>query len=155
MKKWFQIAAVFAALLFTVNAYAENGNNAQPVPVQANANGGCPADHPCEDQACNDCWCLYCHYEPCYYNTRRCIEEQVPCKRKCCRYVDRYYQVQRCRYVPQYYTETCCKKEPEYYEVDECKTCKRWVCEQQCQYVPKYYWKHICGKEGCTVPCPK
>lgn len=154
MKKWFQIAAVFAALLFTVNAYAENGDNAQPANGQVAANG-CPPEHACADQACNECWCLYCRYEPCYYTTKRCIEEQVPCKRKCCRYVDRYYQVQRCRYVPQYYTETCCRKEPEYYEVDECKTCKRWVCEQQCQYVPKYYWKHICGKEGCTVPCPK
>lgn len=37
-------------------------------------------------------------------------KNKFPAKRKCCRYVDRYYQVQRCRYVPQYYTETCCKE---------------------------------------------
>lgn len=151
MNKWFQIGALVCGLLITSftyaddNAPAQNMNNAQ----------ACPAEHPCQDVACNECWCLYCRYEPCYYTTRRCVTEEIPCKKKCCRYVDKYYEVQRCRYVPQYYTETCCRKEPEYYEVDDCKTCQRWVCDQQCKYVPKYYWKHICGKEGCNVPCPK
>ncbi len=112
--------------------------------------GGCPADHACEDQPCNDCWCLYAHYEPCYSTTRRCVEEQVPCKKRCCRYCDKYYEVQRCRYVPQYYTETLCRKEPEYYEVDDCKTCYKWVCDTHCQYVPKYYWKHVCKPECNT-----
>lgn len=115
----------------------------------------CPDDHPCEDVACNDCWCMYCHYEPCYYNTKRCVEEQVPCKKRCCRMCPKYYEVTRCRYVPQYYTETVCCQEPEYYDVEECKTCKRWICERQCKYVPRYYWKHVCGKQGCTNPCPR
>lgn len=115
----------------------------------------CPEDHPCEDQPCNDCWCLYCRYEPCYYCTKRCVEEQVPCKKKCCRMCPKYYEVTRCRYVPQYYTETICRQEPEYYEVDDCKTCKRWISERHCKYVPKYYWKHTCGDQTCNVPCPR
>jgi hypothetical protein len=127
--------------------YSNNG--------EACSNGACPADHACEDQACNDCWSLYCHYEPCYYNVKRCVEEQVPCKKRCCRMCPKYYEVTRCRYVPQYYTETICRQEPEYYDVDDCKTCKRWICERQCKYVPQYYWKHICGKQGCDTPCPR
>jgi len=116
--------------------------------------GQCPADHPCEDQPMNDCWCLYVHYEPCYYTTKRCVEEQIPCKKKCTRQVPKYYEVQRCKMVPQYYTETVCKYETECYEVDDCKTCKKWVCDQHCKYVPKYYWKHVCGQQGCPSPCP-
>lgn len=115
----------------------------------------CPEDHPCQDTACNDCWSLYCHYEPCYYTTKRCVEEQVPCKKRCCRMCPKYYEVTRCKYVPQYYTETVCCQEPEYYDVDDCKTCKRWVCERQCKYVPQYYWKHTCGKTECDSPCPR
>lgn len=115
----------------------------------------CPEDHPCEDVKCNDCWCLYCHYEPCYYNTKRCVEEQVPCKKRCCRMCTKYYEVTRCRYVPQYYTETVCRQEPEYYDVDDCKTCKRYICERQCKYVPQYYWKRTCGDAGCQTPCPR
>lgn len=111
----------------------------------------CPADHPCADQPVqSDCWVKYCHYEPCYYNVTRCIEEQVPCKRRCCRYVDQQYEVTKCRYVPQYYCVTCCRKVPEYYDVEDCKTCKRYVCERHCKYVPRYYWKHT----GCANPCP-
>lgn len=113
--------------------------------------GGCPADHPCGDQAVGDCWCMYVHYEPCYYTTKRCVEEQVPCKKRCCRMCDKYYEVQRCRMVPEYYTETICRQEPEYYEVDDCKTCQKWVCDQHCEYVPRYYWKHVCEPDcgGC------
>lgn len=122
---------------------------------QGNAQDGCcPADCPA-DAPCNDCWCLYVHYKPCYYTTQRCVEEQIPCKKTCCRYVPQYYEVQRCRQVPEYYTETCCCQVPEYYEVDDCKTCQKMVCDQHCEYVPEYYWKHICGKEGCQTPCPQ
>jgi hypothetical protein len=136
--------------------YQPQGCTAQGCPVQAPTAGDqcCeqPQAAPC-DQACNDCWCLYCHYEPCYYTTKRCVEEQIPCKKKCCRMVPQYYQVQRCKYVPQYYCETCCRQVPEYYDVDYCKTCKKWVCDQHCKYVPKYYWKHTCGANGGSADC--
>ncbi len=154
MKKFFQIGAVLCALLMSPFAYSQYQDTAGGAGANA-TNQQCPEDHPCEDQACNECWCLYCHYEPCYYTTKRCVEEQVPCQKKCCRYVDKYYEVQRCKYVPQYYTETLCRKEPEYYDVTEYKCCKKWVCDKQCKYVPKYYWKHICGKTGCDAPSPR
>ncbi len=181
MKKLFQLGAVFCGILVSGYGFAQNAPqapSAAPTQMQAKpqaqpqaqgqyadgyAQGGqgnviedgcCPAEHACEDQSCNECWCLYCRYKPCYYTTQRCVEEQIPCKKTCCRYCDKYYEVQRCRYVPQYYTETCCRKEPEYYEVDDCKCCKRYVCDTHCKYVPEYYWKHICGNPECTTPCP-
>ena len=107
----------------------------------------CPQDHSCGDTATGDCWCLYCHYEPCYYTTRRCVEEQVPCTRRCCRTVPQEYCVTRCRYVPQYYQETCCRYCKEYYDVCDTKCCKKWVCDTHCRYVPSYYWKHTCTGE--------
>ncbi len=125
-------------------SYAAAGNSAS-----------CPEDHPVADQATGDCWCMYVHYKPCYYTTKRCVEEKIPCKKTCCRQVDQYYEVDRCRWVPEHYTETCCKKVPEYYEVDDCKICQKVVCDQHCEYVPQYYWKHVCGQEGCTTACPK
>lgn len=164
MKKLLVSSALFFTLLMTSTVFAQEPVQAQPQnnqavsqPVNYNGNGNsqaCPQDHPCADMPTNDCWCLWVRYKPCYYQTKRCIEEQIPCKRRCCRYVDRYYQVERCRYVPEKYCETVCRKEPEYYDVDECKTCKRWVCDQQCRYVPEYYWKHTCGDNGCQKPCP-
>ncbi len=165
MKKLFQMGTIFLGILMTQGVYCQDDNNYSGQDYKgrgqdysqgySSQDQGCPADHPCEDQACNDCWCRYVHYEPCYYTTKRCVEEQIPCKKRCCRYVPKYYQVQRCRYVPQYYTETCCRQEREYYDVDECKTCQKWVCDQHCKYVPKYYWKHVCGDQSCTTPCPK
>jgi len=114
----------------------------------------CPEDHACADQPVGDCWCLMCHYEPCYYNDWQCCDDTEMCKKRCCRYVPRYYQVQKCRYVPQYYCETKCCQEPEYYDVDYCKPCKKWVCCKKCRYVCKYYYKHTCGDPNCTTPCP-
>lgn len=126
------------------NGYAAGGSCGQDC--------GCVEQAQCPpDQRCGDCYCMYCHYEPCYYNCWRCCEEPQYYKKKCCRYVPRYYQVQRCRYVPQYYCETYCREEPEYYCVDECKMCKRWVCDRKCKYVPKYYYKHECNP--CATPC--
>lgn len=115
--------------------------------------GCCPEDHPVADVPMNDCWCMYCHYEPCYYTTKRCVEEQIPCKKKCYRYVPEYYEVQRCRYVPQYYNETCCRQKCECYYVDDCKTCKKYVCDTHCRYVPRYYWKHTVSGE--CQPCSR
>lgn len=169
MKKLFRLGAVLCGILIAQCTYAENTNygnanygNANYGNANYGANaavqgqGECPADHPCDDQpVASECWVKYVHYEPCYYTTQRCVEEQIPCKRRCCRYVDQQYEVTKCRYVPQYYCETACRKVPEYYDVEECKTCKKYVSDQHCKYVPKYYWKHVCGQPGCTNPCPR
>lgn len=144
-------------------AYSSNGcaTNAcapaacAPACAPACATNTCPPDQPCSDQACNDCWCLYVHYEPCYYCVNRCVEEQVPCKKQCVRYVNKCYEVQRCKYVPQYYTETYTRQEPEYYCVDDCKTVQKTVQDVCCKNVPRYYWKHVCGNANCTNPCPR
>jgi hypothetical protein len=112
MKKLLQLAAIFFGVLVFQPSFAD---------VQGE--GCCP-----EDQKLNDCYCLYCHYEPCYYNDWVCVDE------------------------PQYYCETCCRYEPEYYDVQECKTCKKWICNKKCKYVPRYYYKHTCGddsQQGC------
>lgn len=141
MKKFFQFAAVLFTILSTQAAFAQNDY----MPENC-----CPP----QDQPCGDCWCLYCHYEPCYYNVKRCVEVPEYYKKKCCRNVPKYYEVKKCRYVPQYYTETCCKYVPEYYCVDECRTIKKTVCDRKCKYVPRYYYKHICGDNTCKTPCP-
>jgi hypothetical protein len=163
MKKLLQLGAILCSFLITQSLYSQNNGdynndyaaNGAPAAAVAGNQGGCPEDHPCGDQAVGDCWCLYVHYEPCYYQTKRCVEEQIPCKKRCCRMVERQCEVQRCRMVPEYYTETACYQEPEYYEVDDCKTCKKWVCDQHCEYVPKYYWKHVCGQPDCGTACPR
>jgi hypothetical protein len=171
MKKLLQLGAVILGVFAAQYGYADAPTRqmqqmkapaSQPVPAPMTSErapmmnnsqemGACPADHPCEDQKLNDCWCLYVHYEPCYYTEKRCVEESVPCKKRCCRYVTKSYDVQRCKYVPQYYTETLCREEPEYYDVDDCKVCKKWVCDTKCKYVPKYYWKHTCD-QGAACP---
>lgn len=112
--------------------------------------GCCAAPQPAGEACCGDrptgeCYCMYVRYNPCYYCVPRCVEEQIPCQRKCWRYVPRYYEVERCRYVPQYYKETYCRQEPECYYVQDCKTCKKIVYDQCCDYTPEYYWKHTCG----------
>lgn len=150
MVKLLQIGAVFFGVLFASSVYAEEVAPVQPANTQE---GCCPADHPVGTPT-GDCWCQYCTYKPCYYTTKRCEEYQVPCKKKCWRVVPQTYEVTRCRYVPQYYTETCCRNVRECYEVDDCKTCKRWVCDTHCKYVPQYYWKHVCKEASCPTPCP-
>ncbi|NGX61523.1 MAG: hypothetical protein K940chlam9_01009 [Chlamydiae bacterium] len=104
----------------------------------------CQPEECCAEEATGECYCEYVRYEPRHYTTTRCVEEQVPCPRTCCRYVPEYYEVQKCRYVPEYYCETKCRMKPEYYEVCDYKCVKRTICEPQCEYVPKYYWKHSC-----------
>lgn len=155
MKKLLQAGALLCGLLFIQSGYAQGGPNQYGQVSECPVVYGekCPEDHPHpnQDQACGECYCLMVHYEPCYYTTQRCVEERVPCKKQCVRYVDKYYEVQRCRQVPEYYTETYCQKVPECYEVDDCKICKKMVCDQHCKYVPKYYWKHTVT--GACTPC--
>ncbi|MDR3623889.1 MAG: hypothetical protein P4L16_01975 [Chlamydiales bacterium] len=135
---------------------ANNSVNCQPVSAPAvyqpvSASTDCCADTqpaaPC-DQPTNDCWCRYVHWQPCHYQTQRCVEEQIPCQKQCCRMVPKYYQVQQCKYVPQYYTVTVCRNEPEYYCEPDCKTVQRTVCDTHCRYVPQYYWKHVCNGDA-------
>lgn len=138
MNKLLQFGAMFCCLFLAQNLSAQDNC--------------CPPQDQCCDQPTNDAYRLYVHYEPCYYTTKRCVEERIPCKKKCYRKVPRYYQVERCRMVPEKYCETCCKYETECYEVDDCKVCTKVVCDQHCKYVPKYYWKHVC--ETPTTCCP-
>jgi len=105
-----------------------------------------------QDNGCGECYCLCCKYEPCYYNTTRCVCEPVCCKKKCCHYVPRYYEKCCVKYVPQNYTQTCCKYEPEYYYVDETKYVQKKVCDRHCKYVPKYYYKRVASPAPCCPP---
>lgn len=120
--------------------------------------GGCNTcatpccDTPC-DQPCGECYCKYVHYQACPYTVKQCVCEQVPCPRRCCRYVPQYYQVQRCRYVPEYYSVQCCRQVPEYYEVCDYKTRRKTICIPQCRYVPRFYWKQECGCANQTPCC--
>lgn len=139
------------------DTYGQRGQDSTSDPTYAydvgsDGNGGSDACCAPADQPTGDCWCLYCHYEPCYYNTYRCVQKPVYTTKKCCRYVPKYYQVQRCRYVPQYYCETKCCQVPEYYDVCECNYCTETVCDKCCKYVPKYYWKHVCNNP-CDTGC--
>lgn len=156
MKKSLLLSAFFCCFLVTQVAFAQEQTPAPmekvAAPVQqtsarpASTNSNDPA---CCDTPCGDCWCLYVHYEPCYYTTKRCVEERIPCTKQCCRKVPKYYQVERCRMVPEKYTETVCKYENEYYCEPDCKVCKKTVCDQHCTYKPKYYWKRTCNNVAC------
>lgn len=142
MKKIFQVGAILCGILMTQFGYAQYTAFDQG----QGSDGCCQPDHPT-----GECYCLYCKYEPQYYNDWRCCEEPKYFQRQCCRQVCKPYQVTRCRYVPQTYCETCYRYEPEYYCVTDCKMCKRWVCDKKCRYVPRYYWKHTCGNQGGAV----
>ncbi len=107
----------------------------------------CPPERPM-----NDCYCLYCRYEPCYYNKWHCNYCPKYCYKKCCRQVPQYYQKQCCRYVPQYYCQTCCRYVPQYYYTCTCHYVPKYTCERCCRYVPKYYYKHTC-QPTCTPDC--
>lgn len=149
MKKVLQWGAFACAL-----AIGQSGFAMEMAPKDAgyygeNGDGGCcePARPNC-DQPTGECWCLYRHDEPCYYNAWRCVEDKKMCKKKCCRYVPQNYEVQHCRYVPKYETETRCRYVPETYYVDECIPCKRWVCDRKCRYNTRYYYKRECRPAG-------
>lgn len=113
----------------------------------SNVNADCcpqPCAAPC-DQACNECYCRYVHYVPCTTTKKVCVDENIPCTRKCYRSVPQYYQVECCRYVPEKYCVTKCRYVQECYDVPYTKCCKKTICIPQTHYVPRYYWKHSCG----------
>ena len=128
------------------------GRNAYAFPEyhEEGQRGCCPEDHPYQGQtACDGCYELYVHYEPCCYKKYYCVEEQVPCKKRCLRYVDRYYEVRRYRYVPEYYNVTIMQREPEYYVVEETRPVARTVEQLEYGCVPQYYWKPVCPEQCC------
>lgn len=136
MKKFAMLCLGFLCLCFGSVAHAQNNYAQQDCP--------CPPS----DQNCGECYCLYCHYEPCYYNKWHCnYEPRYTCK-KCCRYVTQAYEKQCCRWVPQYYTQTCYKQVPQYYYTRSCQYVPKYTCEKCCSYRPKYYYK----KTDCN-PC--
>lgn len=161
MKQLVKLSLVLCGLSLAASAYSQSCFDQPQAPLEGtyvvNAPNACcdtRADAPC-DQPVNDCWCRYVHWQPVYYKTARCVEEQVPCEKTCCRMVPKYFEVQRCKYVPEYYTETYCRYEPEYYCVPDCKTSYKTVYDQHCKYVPQYYWKHSCGDNSCNTACPQ
>lgn len=138
--------------LFLLGAFVATIFSAQAGFSQCAAPCAQPCEQPCNDQPVGDCYCKYVRYEACPYTIPRCVEEQIPYTRRCCRYVPQYYQVQKCRYVPEYYSVTCCRQVPEYFDVCETKTCKKIIQEPACRYVPRYYWKHEC-QAPAAAPC--
>lgn len=148
MKTLIQLSAVVFGMLFASNLSAQCCGTGCGTATNCAAPAACPCD-----QALNDCWCLWVHYEPNYYTCPRCVEQTIPCSRTECRYVTRTYDVQRCRYVPEYFTETYSYQEPEYYQVPDCKVGYHWEYDQYVEYIPSYFWKHTCGNNCHTVPC--
>lgn len=125
-------------------------------------------DQNCCDPACppdvpmNDCYCLYCHYRPCYYYTTEC--EYVPNYeyQKCCRYVPQYYKETRCRNCPENYSVTRCRSVPEHYTVTKCRYIEQWNEETCCcEPCPVYYQEDCCRQvpqyyeEICTRMVPQ
>lgn len=107
-----------------------------------------------QEHPCGDSYCLYCKYEPCYYNEWHTVCEPQCYQKKCCRYVPKQYEKCCVKYVPQYYNQTCCRYEPEYFYTTETRNVSRKVCEKKCKYVPKYYYKHICSPApACDTGC--
>ena len=153
MKTIIQISALVFGMFLSSNLSAQGcgaqrcGVPAAPVCGQAQQ-AGCPCD-----TSVGECWCLYVHYEPNYYNVPRCVEQTIPTCRTECRYVTKTYDVQRCRYVPEYYTETYSYQEPEYYQVPDSYTVQRTEYDQYVEYIPSYYWKHTCGSNTQSVRC--
>ncbi len=120
--------------------------------VQADCGAGACGDAcaPCE-QPTGECICRHVRYQPCYYSTTHCYQEEVPCQKTCCRQVPQYYQVQKCRYVPEYYSVTCCRQVPEYYQVPYSYYVTKSYCVPHVRYTPQYFWKRECNP--CAQPC--
>lgn len=163
MKKVFQCLSVLLCTFAVSYGYADDQYGDQPMDQYAESSQSSGQDGDCcapADHACGDCYCLMCHYEPCYYNKTHCTYCPKYTYKKCCRYVPQYYQKQCCRYVPQYYCKTCCRQVPQYYYTCQCQYCPKYTCERCCKYVPRYYYKHVCQPNSCEqqadcgCPCP-
>lgn len=161
----------FLAALFIIT---QNLTAALPNPRYTRGNDCCDQQQACCTPQPTDCcptvcYKPYCYYTPNYYYTCECEDVAIPCKKKCCRMVPKYYEQQCCKYEPKYYTQTYCKYEPEYYYEDDCKHCKQYHYDRHCNYEPHYYYKecsyydHSCANQGnnqgnCCAPsvaCPR
>lgn len=109
-------------------------------------------DPVCEEPCETECWEREICYEPVYYTTQKCIEKQIPVKKKRVRFVPKEYEVQRLRYVPEVYTEIVVKNEMEYYYEEDWKVRTEMVCERQCEWVPRSVWKKV-AKDSCDLEC--
>jgi hypothetical protein len=136
MKKLALFCLSILCLCLSSSGYAQQSNNCAPPDCQV------------PDQNCGECYCLYCHYEPYYYNKWHCNYEPCYTYKKCCRYVTQSYEKQCCKYEPRYYTKTCYCKVPQYYYTCSCNYKPKYTCEKCCSYRPKYYYK----KTDCS-PC--
>ena len=107
---------------------------------------------PIQELCETECWEREICYEPVYYTKQKCVEKQIPVKKKRVRMVPKEYTVQRLRYVPEVYTEIVVKNEMEYYYEDDWKVRTEMVCERQCEWVPRSVWKKV-AKDPCDVEC--
>jgi hypothetical protein len=99
-------------------------------------------DQPLPDQPEDSCWKIYVHYEPCYYNESKWVDDDQIYKQTYCRTVPQNYNIAKYRVVPEYYTEMFCRLEPEYFEVQECRMKKKRIKERKCKYKITYCEKH-------------
>lgn len=144
MKKIFLMFSLLSCLLFANYSSATEGMMMQDYGNQGCCDTGCqqPQQYapqysyapsccqqaPC-DKPCGDCYCLYCHYRPCYYSTCHC------------------------NYIPQYQYHQCCRYIPQYYYTCSCHYCPQYCYQQHCRYVPEYYYKHECNQANTCAPC--
>ncbi|MFA6916828.1 MAG: hypothetical protein WC222_10565 [Parachlamydiales bacterium] len=91
------------------------------------------------------CYKPYRYYTPKYSYTCECDDVTVPCKKKCCRMVPKYYDQTYCKYEPKYYSQTYCKYEPEYYYEDDCRHVKQYHYDKHCSYEPHTYYQKECA----------
>lgn len=109
-------------------------------------------------QPCGDlptvCYKPYRYYTPKYNYTCECDDVEVPCQKKCCRMVPKYYEQTYCKYEPKYYTQTYCKYEPEYYYENDCKHVKQYHYEKHCSYEPHTYYQKECGPTAAPSCAP-
>lgn len=160
MRKILSICLAAVGFLMAPGVYAQYDSSGQDYSQNSNYNSNYQdqqhysQEHCCgepQEQPCGTAYCLYCKYEPSYYNEWRTICEPKVFTKKCCRYVPKEYEKCCVKYVPQYYTQTCCRYEPEYFDVSETRDVPRKICEQKVTYVPRYYYKQVCNPNAGTA----
>lgn len=150
MKLWGGIPFVLGAFIL-VGCVADRADDDYCCQETSNLEEECN-DLICEEPCETECWEREICYEPVYYTTQKCIEKQIPVKRKRMRLVPRQIEVQRVRYVPEVYTEVIVKNEKEYYFEDDWIVRSEMVSEKQCEWVPKSVWKKVM-KNSCELEC--
>lgn len=114
----------------------------------------CPETLCCSVTPCCDCWNLYCHDEKVYYNEERCIQIDIPCRKKCCRCVPVYYNQCCVRYVPKAYTKCINYCEREYCNENDTTAsngCSTDICQTDCRLPCPPCFKYT--NKTCEVEC--